>query len=234
MELARTVLDSLVIKKEAVEENRDSVVLRKIKAALQEEGYDVTEHVGQSGFKCSLAVKSEKNADAYDLSILVDDDSHYANNNLLEQYYQRPEILKDFGWKTISVFAKDWLHDEQGVMEAIKKRLAGHYEPDVEEDSEMPVSGTSIQPLVPETGVSSAAGGLYDQLPYSRLIFSEGASNKFWEVAIDKQKVVIRFGRIGTKGQTQIKTFESVEAAEKVKEKMIREKLSKGYEIEKL
>jgi predicted DNA-binding WGR domain protein len=230
MEMARTVLDSLILKKEGKEEARDSVVLKKIREALEKEGFDVTEHVGQSGFKCSLAVKTSKEMDAYDLSILIDDDVHYANMNLLEQYYQRPAILKAFGWKTISVFAKDWLHHPDKVLDAIRKRITGQQETNTEEEVPEDIPENIPTPLPPNPNETPpVASGFYDQLGYTTLTFSEGSSNKFWEIATDGQKIVIRFGRIGTKGQTQVKTFDSVEAAIKEKEKMIKEKLAKGY-----
>jgi len=57
----------------------------------------------------------------------------------------------------------------------------------------------------------------------------EGNSNKFWEAALDGARLIIRFGRVGTKGQVQVKTFKDEEEAGKEKGKMVREKLGKGY-----
>lgn len=76
---------------------------------------------------------------------------------------------------------------------------------------------------------STLATSFYNNLEYKRFTFSEGISNKFWEVATDGPKMIIRFGRIGTNGQTQIKTFATPEEAETEKQKMIQEKLNKGY-----
>jgi predicted DNA-binding WGR domain protein len=39
----------------------------------------------------------------------------------------------------------------------------------------------------------------------------------------------VQFGRVGTKGQTQTKTFATPEAAAREREKLIRSKLAKGY-----
>lgn len=52
---------------------------------------------------------------------------------------------------------------------------------------------------------------------------------KFWEAAIETNKLIVRFGRTGTKGQTQIKTFADETAAEKEKSKLVRAKMLKGY-----
>jgi DNA ligase-1 len=62
-----------------------------------------------------------------------------------------------------------------------------------------------------------------------RFEFSEGGSNKFWEIAINDSEVTVRFGRIGTNGQTQTKEFSDAAAATKHADKLIAEKLDKGY-----
>ena len=63
-----------------------------------------------------------------------------------------------------------------------------------------------------------------------RFEFSEGKSNKFWEISMSGTDVTVRFGRIGTNGQTQTKSFADAAAATKHAEKLIAEKLEKGYE----
>ncbi|HQC79478.1 MAG TPA: DUF4132 domain-containing protein [Accumulibacter sp.] len=62
-----------------------------------------------------------------------------------------------------------------------------------------------------------------------RYEFSEGGSDKFWEVAVDGETLTVRYGRIGTQGQRKDKTFASAEAAEKEKARLIKEKTGKGY-----
>ena len=57
----------------------------------------------------------------------------------------------------------------------------------------------------------------------------EGTSSKFWEVAVHGTAVTVRFGRIGTTGQTQTKSLASDAAAKKHTEKLIGEKSRKGY-----
>ncbi len=59
--------------------------------------------------------------------------------------------------------------------------------------------------------------------------FVEGSSSKFWEIAQSEKSVTVRFGRIGTKGQTQTKEFADTAAATKHAEKLIEEKTAKGY-----
>ena len=43
-----------------------------------------------------------------------------------------------------------------------------------------------------------------------RYEFKDGASEKFWEVGVDEATLTVRFGRIGTAGQTKDKTYPSV------------------------
>ena len=60
--------------------------------------------------------------------------------------------------------------------------------------------------------------------------FVEGSSSKFWEISTSGKDVTVRFGRIGTNGQTQIKTLADADAATKHAEKLIKEKTAKGYQ----
>jgi len=62
-----------------------------------------------------------------------------------------------------------------------------------------------------------------------RFELSEGRSNKFWEVSAVGTEVTVRFGRIGTEGQTQVKSFPDTATADKHLEKLIGEKVKKGY-----
>jgi len=62
-----------------------------------------------------------------------------------------------------------------------------------------------------------------------RYEFREGSSHKFWEVSVNGDELTVRFGKIGTAGQTKTKTFASAAAAEKEKSKLIKEKTGKGY-----
>lgn len=59
--------------------------------------------------------------------------------------------------------------------------------------------------------------------------FSEGTSNKFWRISLDGTSFTVHFGRLGTTGQAQVKEFASEAAARQAAEKLIAEKLKKGY-----
>jgi predicted DNA-binding WGR domain protein len=56
-----------------------------------------------------------------------------------------------------------------------------------------------------------------------------GSSAKFWEIGQDGVTVTVRFGRLGTAGQTQTKELPSAQAAEAHVAKLVAEKEKKGY-----
>ena len=63
--------------------------------------------------------------------------------------------------------------------------------------------------------------------------YTDAVSNKFWEINLKKNQIIITFGRIGIKNPvSQIRKFDSNEQAKKYAERKIREKTNKGY-IEK-
>ena len=62
-----------------------------------------------------------------------------------------------------------------------------------------------------------------------RFEFNDGKSHKFWEASIGGSEVTVHFGRIGTPGQSQTKSFPDEAAAVKHLEKLVREKTAKGY-----
>jgi predicted DNA-binding WGR domain protein len=57
----------------------------------------------------------------------------------------------------------------------------------------------------------------------------EGSSSKFWEIHVDGSEVHVRYGKIGSQGQTSVKNEGSPERATAAAEKLIREKTKKGY-----
>ena len=59
--------------------------------------------------------------------------------------------------------------------------------------------------------------------------FIGGNSAKFWEVEADGTDVTVRFGRIGTQGQTQVKCFPDATEAARHAEKLVKAKTGKGY-----
>ncbi len=62
-----------------------------------------------------------------------------------------------------------------------------------------------------------------------RFEYWDTKSSKFWQVEVDGFGLTVRFGRIGTEGQTKSKAFDHAEKAATEAEKLIRQKIRKGY-----
>ncbi|BCQ35246.1 MolR family transcriptional regulator [Erwinia rhapontici] len=61
------------------------------------------------------------------------------------------------------------------------------------------------------------------------LIYQDEKSHKFWTIVQKQQELHLSWGRVGTQGQSQIKSFDDDEQARKACEKLIKEKSRKGY-----
>ena len=81
-----------------------------------------------------------------------------------------------------------------------------------------------MQPAQPPPIAAPAAAG-----HVRRFDFIGGSSQKFWEISVAGNSFTVRFGRIGTVGQNQTKTFADETKASREAEKLIAEKLKKGY-----
>lgn len=62
-----------------------------------------------------------------------------------------------------------------------------------------------------------------------RFEYSEGRSNKFWEVWTDRSTVKTRYGKIGAAGQTSARKTAGPIEADELRDKLVAEKLRKGY-----
>jgi hypothetical protein len=101
---------------------RDDAVVEAIASALTTRGYAVDKNVGQSRFRCDLAVRNNSGSE-YQLGILVDTNDHCDNSNLLDRYLMQPSILRAFGWRFTLVLTKDWCHDPDGVLVQLERVL---------------------------------------------------------------------------------------------------------------
>jgi uncharacterized protein (TIGR02996 family) len=85
--------------------------------------------------------------------------------------------------------------------------------------------GKSAKPAKPAKAVKTSSGsGQYFEL-------AEGGSSKFWEITLDGASHTVRFGKIGTGGQTSKKSFKNPGAARADHDKLVAEKTKKGYQL---
>lgn len=236
--MATAVLEKLnTLKRKALSSTGNtSVVPAQIAEALKKRGWAAQTDMGQSRFRCDVAVRAME-ATQYKLAIMVDGPG---NTTVLERYHTQPGILQAFGWRVLVVLAKDWWHEPQAVLERIERILhaetmeepmddEGVEEIPVEEVAEVPPVIETPESVAPqETETQASSGGVSMQ----RYEFVEGGSKKFWEIGQQDQVLTIRFGRIGTNGQTQVKTLADEPRAAREMAKLIAEKVKKGYASE--
>nr|WP_198982672.1 AAA domain-containing protein [Herbaspirillum sp. ASV7] len=242
-EHAQSILGSLnqgardaFAQKAGVDSVRDAMV-----AVLRARGHTVNINVGRSQFRCDLAIAApEAGATAYELGILLDSPAQTAAD-VLERYVFRPGVLRSFGWKVLDIPAKDWLDDQQAVVARIETMLAHGEDKALSIETGMALANTERRtaaalPPTPQTdtgGVPPATtpdvtGG--DVLLKVRLLtFEQGSSRKFWQASCRDRELSVSYGRAGTNGQTILKQFDTPERASKEMDKLVNEKLRKGY-----
>ena len=66
---------------------------------------------------------------------------------------------------------------------------------------------------------------------FQRFEYVDEKSSKFWEIRVAGLSVDVCFGRIGTKGSNQSKLFPGAEMARSHAEKLLLEKVGKGYVV---
>ena len=124
MATVQRVLRSLSLDRDARgSDGRPSdAVLTQISQALTALGYLVDADIGQSHFRCNLAVRRATDSE-YRLGILVDTDEHYRQLDILDRDLMKPGLLRTFGWRVSTVLTKDWWENPQEVLERIVRAL---------------------------------------------------------------------------------------------------------------
>ena len=95
---------------------------------------------------------------------------------------------------------------------------------------ELPIQPSIVSKPPKENAMSKSSTPLSVDASARRFEFVDDKSAKFWEVDVIAESVEVKFGKIGTNGQTQIKDFETPDEALKHAEKLVHEKLKNGYQ----
>ncbi|MFN8283769.1 MAG: AAA domain-containing protein [Chitinophagales bacterium] len=230
---AQSILNTLTLQ-QLQEKNSINHLQQQICDELNKAGYFTKMNIGQSHFKCHIGVKRNENDKQYILGILLDDDSHYRNGDLLEQYLLKPTILKNFGWNILQVYAKDWLENKAKTLQQIINLIDGK---NVESES-VNLNVVTTEELLnkrielTENKQKELVENFNSPVNTNtiRLTFAEDNSNKFWQVTQNKNTLIIEFGKINTNGQKIIKPYDDDETAEKEMKKLIDQKKKKGYQ----
>lgn len=226
-----------------------------IAAALRARGYKVHERVGGARFRCDLAVVNAQN-DGYELGILLDRDDD-EGKGAEERFVFRPDILRSFGWRVLSIPVAAWLRARETTIERIENELTRSSWDLADAD---PYAGVGLSPEAiqetPSTPADQSGLKLSSQNAVDRQVptsfgsvgspdeldgqeattpvlvefrFVEGKSSKFWRIGVNECDVIVEFGRLGTKGQRVVKTFDDEDRAKREAVKLTLEKTRKGY-----
>lgn len=243
MKGATTILQGLGVgdKRTVITARQLSATTAQLKKSLEAKGYLVDENIGQSRFRCTLGVKKQSSDKQYRLGILVDDETHYHNNDLVEQYYQRPSILKAFGWRIMNVYAKDWLEDSERVLRELERVLEGKDEVGAGGGAG---AGGGLVGVAASAGHAGLTGNALDRNPgdHSNSVLAAGGAapavpetyispggDRFWAILVTGNQLTIRSGKTDTKGMSQVRTFPTAAEAEAAKQAMVAEKLAEGF-----
>lgn len=122
-ELARRILATAAQDTKPIIGNAAKDALsQSIVTELKKRGFDADQAVGQSDFRCDVAIR-KVGADRFSLGVLIDRDLLDKSSDALEQSLLRPEVLKSFGWRILRITAKDWHHDRASVLAQIDREL---------------------------------------------------------------------------------------------------------------
>lgn len=189
--------------------------------ALRAKGHVVHEHVGSSQFRCDLAIVDDT-GHSYRLGIQLDSSRDGSSVEVRDRYVFQPTVLRSFGWKVIDVPGKQWLADPAGLLARIDAALRDESPAMIEAEAPEEDS-VDLYISEPEPDVSPIATNLQEYR------FEQGGSAKFWRISVVGNELTVNFGRMGSKGQTLIKNFDTQEKAEREANKLIDEKVRKGY-----
>jgi predicted DNA-binding WGR domain protein len=92
----------------------------------------------------------------------------------------------------------------------------------VQDNSESLATSTLLVPTTAEAPKVTDGSVKY-------LEFRDDRSSKFWEISLQGDRHTVRFGRIGTEGQSQTKIFPDRTSAARDADRLVREKTRKGY-----
>jgi hypothetical protein len=121
LDTARQTLREMLVRPEgsaSSEEGSAEVVIDQLAARLRARGYEIDLKVGQSNFRCDLAVRRPGEL-SYRAGILVDTQAYYQQNDIVERDVMRPRLLEAFGWRIQHVLAKDWYQNPTAVEEGL-------------------------------------------------------------------------------------------------------------------
>ena len=97
----------------------EEVLSESIASELRKKGYTVHTGVGDSSFHLNLAIVDKDHPEDYLLGVMVEGEKG-TNYHLTDKLQIQPQVLKSLGWKTIRVYALDWINSPSSVITEIE------------------------------------------------------------------------------------------------------------------
>ncbi|WP_427887814.1 AAA domain-containing protein [Kribbella sp. GL6] len=104
------------------ERRQTTPVVEQLAAALEARGVEVDVAVGESVFRCDLALKLADDS-GYRLAVLVDTPDRVASDTLLERLTTHPTALTTAGWRVHHVLTTDWTRSPDAVVSQLLDAL---------------------------------------------------------------------------------------------------------------
>ena len=124
--------------------------------------------------------------------------------------------------KAVNADVAEWTVDYS--MERFRpSRRRDRYDPSVKTAKKARANKKSTKKSAKSTRNATKTSGV------RRFEFVDGKSHKFWTIELSGKSHSVQFGRIGTDGQEKTKSHETEEKAQASYERLIKEKLAKGY-----
>ena len=92
-----------------------TAVVGQLAEVLRGQGVVVETEVGESVFRCDLALRREGDV-GHRLAVLVDTDERVAADSLLERLTTHPRALATGGWRVHHVLTGDWAREPDAVV----------------------------------------------------------------------------------------------------------------------
>ena len=100
----------------------DGPVIGQLAAALRERGIEAVERLGQSHFRCDLALRRPGDP-AYRIAVLVDHRERIGAQPVDERLVSHPLVLAGAGWRVAHVLTKDWFERPDEVVAGLEREL---------------------------------------------------------------------------------------------------------------
>lgn len=169
-------------------------------------------------FKCGTGLSDEDRRNPPELGTVVTYRFQELTDGGVPRFPSYVGVRADAEWPTNAIHVKEATEAWPGafVTDATTKPT--------------PARVTPTSPVTPKPSPKIAASeDVKSDSSTRRCEFVDASSNKFWEVTVEGSSHTVRYGRIGSAGQTKEYSFASSAAAEADAAKQFKGKIAKGY-----